>query len=352
MKQKIAVLPGDGIGPEVMEQALRVLEKICEKFGHEFEYTHGLVGGAAYEEHGEHLPESTLTLCDQADAILFGSVGGPVDQQDNPKWKDSEKNSLLGLRKHLGLGVNLRPANVYPILAHLSPLRPSIVEQGIDLVIVRELVGGIYFGTHETDGDAARDVMAYTKKQIEKPVRYAFQAAQKRGKKLTVVDKANVLDCSRLWRRVANEIAPDFPDVDMEFMYVDNAAMQIVKNPSQFDVLVTGNMFGDIMSDVASTLPGSLGLMPSASLGDTVNLYEPAGGSAPDIAGRGIANPIAQILSAALMLRYSFGMEFEAQAIENAVQAALEAGARTGDLGGGADSIGTEEMGNMILDRI
>ncbi|MDP3975509.1 MAG: 3-isopropylmalate dehydrogenase [bacterium] len=353
MNHSIAVLPGDGIGPEVMAEAIKVLDAIAKKFNHEFTYRQALIGGAAFVKYGQHLPEETVEICKNSNAILFGSVGGPVDQQDQPKWKDCEKNALLGLRKIFDLAVNVRPAKVYPMLASLSPLKAEIIEKGIDLVIIRELVGGIYFGEHKTEGDLAHDVMSYDRAQIERPLHFAFQAAQKRRKKLTVVDKANVLDTSRLWRKVAQEMAPQYPNVAMDFLFVDNAAMQLIKNPSSFDVIVTENMFGDILSDIASVLPGSLGLMPSASLGNKLHLYEPIGGSAPDIAGQNKANPIAQILSTALMLRYSFALEEEAQAIENAVQTALESGARTGDIASSDELIlSTVEMGQKILEKI
>lgn len=344
---QIAVLPGDGIGPEVMKEAIKVLEAL--NLDLEFEY--GDIGGAAWEKHGEHLPEETVELCEKSDAILFGSVGGPVEDQANPKWKDAEKNAILGIRKKFNLGINLRPAKVYEILSHLSPLKPEIIEKGVDLVIVRELVGGIYFGEHKTEGDKATDIMEYTEEPIETALKFAFQAAEIRDKKLTVVDKANVLDCSRLWRKVAQEMSAKYPEINLEFMYIDNAVMQIISNPSQFDVIATGNMFGDILSDAASVLPGSLGLMPSASLGEKLHMYEPIGGSAPDIAGEGIANPIAQILSAALMLRYSFNMEKEATQIEEAVQKTLSQGFRTGDIAD-AESISTEKMGDKIVENL
>eukprot|EP00429_Kryptoperidinium_foliaceum_P093092 CAMPEP_0176202078 /NCGR_PEP_ID=MMETSP0121_2-20121125/9892_1 /TAXON_ID=160619 /ORGANISM="Kryptoperidinium foliaceum, Strain CCMP 1326" /LENGTH=398 /DNA_ID=CAMNT_0017540967 /DNA_START=46 /DNA_END=1240 /DNA_ORIENTATION=+ len=336
--KKIAVLSGDGIGPEVMVEALKVLDKVAALYGHTFNFTEANVGGAAWaaaEAAGEtpsHLPASTLEVCKSSDAILFGSIGGPVDQQHEPRWKDCEKNALLGLRKTFNLANNLRPSKVYPYLAHLCPLKPSIIEAGVDILVVRELVGGIYFGEHKREGDRAYDVMDYTVEGIKKPVIFGFEAARLRRKKVTVVDKANVLETSRLWREVSREVAKDYPDVELEFMYVDNAAMQIIQKPSAFDVLVTENMFGDILSDAASVLPGSLGLMPSASLGDTVHMYEPSGGSAPDIAGKGVANPIAQILSGAMMLRYSFQMETEAAAIEAAVETVLKSGKLTGDL--------------------
>lgn len=336
--KKIAVLPGDGIGPEVMAQADKVLTKVAELYGHTFEFDYRLVGGAAWEateEAGEepsHLPAVTVEACESADAILFGSVGGPVDQQHEPRWKDCEKNALLGLRKRFNLAVNLRPSRVYDFLAHLCPLKPSIIGAGVDMVIIRELVGGIYFGEHRREGDTAHDVMTYSVDQVRKPLIFAFEAAKLRRKKVTVVDKANVLECSRLWREVAREVAQDYPDVSLDFMYVDNAAMQIIQKPSFFDVIATGNMFGDILSDAASVLPGSLGLMPSASLGDGLHMYEPSGGSAPDIAGEGKANPIAQILSGAMMLRYSFDLETEAAAVEAAVEEVLKSGRLTGDL--------------------
>ena len=359
---KIALLPGDGIGPEVMQSATAVLSAVAQKYNHSFQYTEALIGGAAYDEYGEHCPQETLELCKQSDAVLFGSVGGPVDAQSEPKWHNCERNSLLTLRKELDLAVNLRPAVVHPFLAHLCPLKPEVIGDGVDMLIVRELIGGIYFGDHSSGIEnresrigkkVARDVMEYSESQIKVPVEFAFTAAQQRRKKLTVVDKANVLECSRLWRSVAEEVAPEFSDVELEYLYIDNAVMQVIKNPSQFDVVVTGNMFGDIFSDAASVLPGSLGLMPSASLGDRVHLYEPAGGSAPDIAGRGICNPIAQILSAALMLRYSFGLEEEAQAIEKAVQAVLQSGLRTGDIAQHDEAaVGTSDMTEAIVERL
>lgn len=347
---KIAIIPSDGIGPEVMVEAIKVLDRIAELYGHDFQYEEALAGGAAYDVHGEHLPQATIDLCRNSDAVLFGSVGGPVDQQDLPKWKDCEKNTLLALRAELELAVNIRPATIYPELTHLSPVKNEIIAGGVDLVIFRELLSGLYFGEHKTEGDQAWDTMHYTSDQIRKPVKQAFQAAQSRRKKVTLVDKANVLDCSRLWRKVTQEIAQDYPDTELEFMYIDNATMQVVRNPSHFDVIVTSNIFGDILSDTASILPGSLGLMPSASLSDKVHLFEPIGGSAPDIAGKGIANPIAQILSAAMMLRYSFSMEHEAQAIEQAVAKTLASGLRTGDIAEkGGEIIGTMAMGDAIV---
>lgn len=357
-EKNIAVLAGDGIGPEVMNEAVKVLRKVGELYGHSFAFTEANVGGAAWaalEEAGEtptHLPAATIETCAASDAILFGSVGGPVDHAQAPRWKDCEKNSLLGLRKRFNLANNLRPCKIYPFLAHLCPLKPSLIETGVDMLIIRELVGGIYFGEHKRESaDKAIDVMEYTREGIEKPVKFAFEAARLRRKKVTVVDKANVLETSKLWREVAKEIAPSYPDVELEFMYVDNAAMQIIQKPSSFDVIATENMFGDILSDAASVLPGSLGLMPSASLGDCVHMYEPSGGSAPDIAGKNVANPIAQILSGAMMLRYSFQLEAEAAAIEKAVEEVLKAGTLTGDLkpeGERDGAVSTSAMGDAI----
>eukprot|EP00932_Pfiesteria_piscicida_P010119 SRR837773.20989.p1 GENE.SRR837773.20989~~SRR837773.20989.p1 ORF type:complete len:370 (+),score=76.69 SRR837773.20989:69-1112(+) len=344
-----------------MAEALKVLRKVASLYGHTFNFTEANVGGAAWaacEAAGEtptHLPVSTVEACAKSDAILFGSVGGPVDQQHEPRWKDCEKNALLGLRKHFNLANNLRPSKVYPFLAHLCPLKPAIIEAGVDVLVVRELVGGIYFGEHKREGDRAWDVMDYTVEGIRKPVIFAFEAARLRSKKVTVVDKANVLETSRLWREVARDVKTSYPDVEMEFMLVDNAAMQLIQKPSAFDVIVTENMFGDILSDAASVLPGSLGLMPSASLGDSVHMYEPSGGSAPDIAGKGVANPIAQILSGAMMLRYSFQLEAEAAAIEAAVESILKAGKLTGDLlepGKKDGAISTSQMGDAVCDAL
>ncbi|KAG9416204.1 3-isopropylmalate dehydrogenase [Aphanomyces cochlioides] len=350
---KIAVLPGDGIGPEVCEEAVRVLKLVGSLYQHNFEFHEALCGGAAYEAHQSHLPQSTIDLVQSCDAVLFGSVGGPIDAQETPKWKDAEKNCILGLRKNFNLAVNIRPAKIYSMLPDLSPLKPSIVEAGVDMVIVRELISGIYFGEHSTANGEARDVMKYTEDEIRVPMKFAFETALNRSKKLTVVDKANVLDCSRLWRKVAKEVAQDYPTVALDFVYIDNAVMQLIKNPSQYDVIVTGNMFGDILSDAASVLPGSLGLMPSASLGDRIHLFEPIGGSAPDIAGKGIANPIAQILSGALLLRYSFHMEKEAVLIEKAVEKVLERGVRTGDLTRSREAVvGTKGMGDAIVAEV
>jgi len=369
----IAVASGDGIGPEVCEQAVRILKSVAKAFGHIFTFTDVLVGGAAYEITGEHLPKKTLEICESADAILFGSVGGPVHLQHEPKWANAERNAILGMRKHFSLAINVRPCKVYSQLSHLSPLKAEVIGGGVDIVIIRELVGGAYFGLHETspDGRFARDDMTYTYEQIEAAIRFGFLTAMGRPRRiLTVVDKANVLETSRLWRKVAKDIAPEFPEVKMDFMYVDNAAMQLVTRPTAFDVIVTENLFGDILSDEASVLPGSLGLMPSASLTTNgltqsvagrsrkLHLFEPIGGTAPDIAGKGIANPIAQILSAAMLLRFGLQMDDEASAVEEAVDKALGAGYRTGDLRGGLEvssscsHVGTEGMGTAIIEQL
>jgi 3-isopropylmalate dehydrogenase len=335
--KKIAVLAGDGIGPEVMSESLRVLDAIAEKFHHHFTYQHALIGGAAYEQFQSHCPEATLNTCAHADAILFGSVGGPITAQHEDKWKNCETNSILKLRKQFNLNINIRPIQVYPQLANNCPLKPDVIGDGIDIVIFRELNGGIYFGHHEqtleNNQRRALDECVYHENQITPIIHAAFKAAQLRNKNLCSVDKANVLATSKLWREIANEIAPQYPDVTLTHMLVDNCAMQMVINPRQFDVIVTENMFGDIISDLAAALPGSLGLIPSASLNAAqLGLYEPSGGSAPDIAGLGIANPCAQILSAAMMLRYSFGLDAEAICIENAVKNSLARGIMTRDI--------------------
>uniref|UniRef100_A0A7S0P4P3 3-isopropylmalate dehydrogenase n=1 Tax=Calcidiscus leptoporus TaxID=127549 RepID=A0A7S0P4P3_9EUKA len=350
---RVAVLPGDGIGPEVMVEARKVLDRAMALFPHiELAYEEGLIGGAGYDAYGKHFPDETKALCERSDAIFFGSIGGPVEEQHLPKWHNAERDALLGMRKAFDLAVNVRPAKVYPALSHASPLRSDLIEGGVDMVIVRELLGGIYFGEHATaaDGQSARDTCTYTAEQIKRPLRFAFEAAKGRSGKLTVVDKANVLDTSRLWREVAIEMHKEHPEVALDFMYVDNAAMQLIKAPSSFDVICTENMFGDILSDAASVLPGSLGLMPSASIGSSVYLYEPSGGSAPDIAGKGIANPAAQILCAAMMLRYSFGEHAAAAAIEAAVDAAIVGGCTTGDVTPpGKASVGTVEFGDAVV---
>jgi 3-isopropylmalate dehydrogenase len=336
---KIAVLAGDGIGPEVMEQTLNVLDAVQERFGFQLATTPADVGGIAIDRHGQALPDDTLRLCEASDAILFGSVGGPKWEHLPPE-KQPERGALLPLRKHFNLFCNLRPAKVFPALAGASPLHPDIVRDGFDILCVRELTGDIYFGQpkgREGSGpdERAFDTMVYTRREIERIARAAFDAARQRRKRVASVDKANVLTTMVLWREVVAETARDYPDVTLSHIYVDNATMQLVKDPHQFDVLLCGNMFGDIISDECAMITGSMGLLPSASISESgFGLYEPAGGSAPDIAGQGIANPIAQILSAAMMLRYSLNRPDAADAVETAVTQVLEAGIRTPDIAG------------------
>ena len=354
----IAVLSGDGIGPEIMAEALRVLKAVGVKFGHTFTIKEGLIGGAAFARYKDHFPEETKNLCAGADAILFGSVGGPVHQQHLDQWKNCETNSLLALRKTFRFNANYRPARVYPQLASLSPLRPDIVAEGVDILVIRELLGDLYFGAHTrtiTDGKrCAADVAEYDEGQIASIAHHAFRAARLRREKVTSIDKANVLETGKLWREIVKEVSHKYTDVTLEHMLVDNAAMQLMRNPSQFDVLLCPNMFGDILSDEAAMIPGSLGLMPSASLNEEgFGYYEPSGGSAPDIAGRGIANPIAQILSVALMLRFSFNLNEEAAVIERAIEKTLNSGHRTADLvSHGSPSIGTTALTDAILSFI
>lgn len=320
----IAVLPGDGIGPEVMAEAIKVLHAVAGQFNFSLSLTEALVGGAALDAYDEPLPAATLQLCKESDAILFGSVGGPK-WSNLPPQKQPERGSLLPLRKTFDLFCNLRPGQIYPAFADLSPIHPRVSSLGMDVLCVRELTGGIYFGEKGRGEDSAFDTQTYSKREIERIARVAFEAAQKRSKKVTSIDKANVLQTSILWREVVEQVAKDYPDVTLEHMYIDNAAMQLIRSPQQFDVLLCDNLFGDILSDELAAIAGSLGLLPSASLnGSGFGLYEPAGGSAPDIAGKGIANPVAQILSAALMLRYSFNEEAAARAIEQAVEHCLE----------------------------
>lgn len=356
MEYKLAVIPGDGIGPDVIEQTLLVLDKVGEKFGHTFHYHKVLAGGCAIDSTGGCLPQETIDVCKAADAVLLGAVGGW--KWDNLPGDQRPERALLGLRKALGLFANLRPALLFEQLADASPLKPEILAGGLDIVVVRELTGGIYFGEkgfRDTDlGPAAYDVEQYAEEEVRRIAKVAFDMAMKRSKHVTSVDKANVLESSRLWRRVVAEVAQDYPEVTLDNLYVDNAAMQLVRNPRQFDVIVTSNIFGDILSDEASQITGSVGMIPSSSMGDgTRGLYEPIHGSAPDIAGQDVVNPIACILSAAMMLRYSFDMPAEADEIEAAVNAVLDEGYRTADMmAPGCTRVGCTEMGNKILEHI
>ncbi len=347
---KIAVLPGDGIGVEIIPQALRVVKAVLgDKLG-EFEFTEYPVGGAAIEAQGKALPDETLQACQEADAVLLGAVGGP--KWDHlPATERPETAALLGLRKGLNLYANIRPVRMIPSLLSSSTLKEEVLE-GVDIVVIRELTGGVYFGEkgRKENPLSAYDVMSYTEEEIRRILIQGFETARIRNKKLCSVDKANVLETSRLWREIAIEVAKDYPDVELTHLYVDNAAMQLVRDPRQFDVMVTENMFGDILTDLASMLGGSIGMLSSASLSGTKGMYEPAHGSAPDIAGKNLANPLATILSGALMLRYSFGMEEEAVRIEKAVEKVLEQGYRTGDLAQPGDKVlGTIEMGDAVL---
>ena len=356
MNYKLAVIPGDGIGPDVVEQTLLVLDKVGEKFGHTFQYHKVLAGGCAIDATGGCLPQETIDVCKASDAVLLGAVGGwkwdtlPGDQRP--------ERALLGLRKALGLFANLRPALLFEQLADASPLKPEILAGGLDIVVVRELTGGIYCGEKGVKdtalGPAAYDIEQYAEEEVRRIAKVAFDMAMKRSKHVTSVDKANVLESSRLWRRVVTEVAKDYPEVTLDHLYVDNAAMQLVRNPRQFDVIVTSNIFGDILSDEASQITGSIGMLPSASLAQgNFGMYEPVHGSAPDIAGQDKANPMATILSAAMMLRYTFGLGQEADAIENAVKSVLDQGYRTPDLFAGEGTlVGTAEMGRRIAEAI
>lgn len=350
----ITTLPGDGIGPEVTEQAVHALQAIAEAFGHEIKVTEKNVGGAALVASNDPLPADTIQSCLASGTVLLGAVGGPAFDRYPVNLRPEA--GLLRLRKELGVFANLRPAVCIPGLESLSPLRPEIV-RGTDVMIVRELLGGVYFGERSTTGNPgsrrAVDSMAYTEREIERIARIAFELAGKRRKKIVSVDKANVLDSSRLWRDVVNRVAKDFPEIQLSHMYVDSAAMALVSRPADFDVILTENMFGDILSDQAGAVVGSLGLLPSASVGGKVGLYEPIHGSAPDIAGKGIANPLGAILSAAMLLRHSFQLETEAVAIESAVKDVLAAGHRTKDLAAkGQAAVATKEMGELVASRI
>ena len=355
MNFNIALLKGDGIGPEIVNSAVRVLEAVGKKFSHTFTFTDYDIGGVAIDKHGVPLPEETVKGCLASDSVLLGAVGGP-------KWDTLPGNlrpekALLGIRAAMELFTNLRPAKLYPALKDECPLRADIVERGFDIMIVRELTGGIYFGERGMRegkyGEEAYDTECYSRMEIERIVRVAYDAAMKRGKRLISIDKANVLDTSRLWRKIVEEISEEYPEVSYSHMLVDNAAMQLVRCPSQFDVVVTTNMFGDILSDEASQITGSIGMLPSASVGSTKRgLYEPIHGSAPDIAGKNVANPIATILSAAMMLLYSFDLEAESEAIVNAVDRVLEAGFRTADLAKGGEALSTVEMTDKIIENL
>lgn len=356
MTKRIALIPGDGIGPEIVAQAKAVLDRVAEIFGHEFTYTEVSMGGNAIDRYGDPLPQEMLDKCLASDSVLLGAVGGP-------KWNgvpgpQRPEKGLLRLRAGMGVYSNNRPAKIWPQLASASPLKPEIVAGGIDFLIVRELIGGIYFGKHETvteNGEpVAIDELRYTESEIRRIGRIGFETAQKRNHKLCSVEKSNVLDSSRLWKKVMHQLAAEYPDVELSDMLVDNCAMQIVKDPSQFDVIVTENMFGDILSDEASMITGSIGMIPSSSLGDgTRGLYEPIHGSAPDIAGKDIANPIGTILAAAMMLRYSFDMAAEADCIESAVSAVLDGGYRTSDIfSPGCTQVGCREMGRLVTEHL
>jgi len=354
MQAHITTLPGDGIGPEVVAEGVKVLEAVAERYGHQFTFEEALIGGCSIDATGDPLPESTMEACRRADAVLMGAVGGP-------KWSDPTaevrpEQGLLGLRKGLGLFANLRPIRVYPALMDASPLRPERLE-GVDLLVVRELTGGIYFGDRKEateEEPAAYDTMHYTAEEVHRIAHTAFRLAQQRDGKVASADKANVLAASRLWRRIVTEVAADYPDVTLEHVLIDAAAMHLLRCPADFDVILTANMFGDILTDEASMLAGSMGMLPSASLAEgAFGVYEPIHGSAPDIVGQGIANPLAMILSTAMLLRHSLGLADEAQAVETAVAAALAEGYRTPDIAApGTRAVGTEEMGDWVAERV
>lgn len=354
MNKKIAVLKGDGIGPEIVTEAIKVLDTVAQKYNHTFGYTYVDMGGCSIDKYGVPITDEGINICKQSDSVLLGAVGGPKWDSCDPSIRPEK--GLLKVRAELGLFANLRPTKMFKQLAEACPLKEEVVKNGIDLMIVRELTGGIYFGEHKTVGDVATDVMPYSEKEIERIGRVAFETARKRNKKLASVDKANVLDTSKLWRKVMHRLAEEYSDVEYSDVLVDNCAMQLIRNPGQFDVIVTENMFGDILSDEASMLTGSIGMMPSASLSSgTLGMYEPIHGSAPDIAGKGIANPIGTILSAAMMLRYSFDMSKEADEIEAAVDKALSDGYRTVDIKGNNDKekiVSCIEIGDIICDNI
>ena len=360
MEYKIALIPGDGIGPEIVAEAKKVLDRVCEKYSHKFSYTEVLLGGASIDAHGVPLTEEAIAQAKASDAVLMGSIGGDAKTSPWYKLEPSKRPEagLLAIRKALNLFANLRPAYLYNELRDACPLRDEIIGDGFDMIIVRELTGGLYFGARKTTEEngvrTAVDTLSYNENEIRRIAIEAFEIARKRRNKVTSVDKANVLDSSRLWRSVVEDVAKDYPDVTLEHMLVDNCAMQLVRDPKQFDVILTENMFGDILSDEASMVTGSIGMLSSASLNETkLGLYEPSHGSAPDIAGQNKANPIATILSAAMMLRYSLDLDKEADAVEAAVQKVLTAGYRTGDImSEGCKLVGTKEMGDLIADAI
>ena len=360
MEYKIALIPGDGIGPEIVAEAKKVLDRVCEKYSHKFSYTEVLLGGASIDAHGVPLTEEAIAQAKASDAVLMGSIGGDAKTSPWYKLEPSKRPEagLLAIRKALNLFANLRPAYLYNELRDACPLRDEIIGDGFDMIIVRELTGGLYFGARKTTEEngvrTAVDTLSYNENEIRRIAIKAFEIARKRRNKVTSVDKANVLDSSRLWRSVVEDVAKDYPDVTLEHMLVDNCAMQLVRDPKQFDVILTENMFGDILSDEASMVTGSIGMLSSASLNKTkLGLYEPSHGSAPDIAGQNKANPIATILSAAMMLRYSLDLDKEADAVETAVQKVLTEGYRTGDImSDGCKLVGTKEMGDLIADAI
>lgn len=360
MEAKIVVLAGDGIGPEVTTEARKVLNAVGQKFSHSFEFDEQLMGGIAIDSVGTSLPDATVEACRTADAILLGAVGGP--KWDNPNAKDRPERGLLGIRKALNLFANVRPVKIHPQLLSASTLKEEVL-QGVDMIVIRELTGGAYFGPRQEAGEEgveAFDTMLYTRPEIERVLRTAAEMALARSKRLTSVDKANVLASSRLWRRVATQVLADYPDLEVEHVLVDSMAMHLIRRPAAYDVIVTENLFGDILTDEASMLAGSMGMLPSASLGDIMNsrdlsmgLYEPIHGSAPDIAGQGIANPLAAILSSAMLLRHSLGLEAEATAIERAVDAVLDEGVRTPDVAHtGSEEVGTQVMGDLVVQKL
>ena len=361
MEKNIALIPGDGIGPDVVAEAVNVLNAVASKFGHKFNYETVTAGGCAIDKFGKPLPQEELDKCLKSDAVLLGAVGGP--KWDNLPSELRPEKALLGLRGGMKVFANLRPAVMWKQLKDACPLKDEIVSDGLNILIVRELISGIYFGDRGTaaDGKSAWDTEKYTWSEIERIVRMGFEFAQKRQKRLCVVDKANILNSSQLWRKVTESVKGDYPDVALSYLYIDNASMQLVRNPRQFDVIATSNMFGDILSDEASQITGSIGMLASASLGNGgPGLYEPIHGSAPDIAGKNLANPLATILSAAMLLRYSFGLEKEAKVVEDAVNSVLDEGYRTGDIAGShleelkssGKLVGTKEMGKLVVDRI